>query len=582
MAAPSKTVALPFAAEVGSPKDVTWPVLEVAIDWVERHCVVPDRFEAGQPYRLASYQLWFYANHYRVREDAELTEVPDNRTDSFGNVVSHGMKLVPTGAPAFYYRRSQIIMPQKAGKGPLTASQICLEAVGPAMFAGWSDGTEVYRCSDHFCDCGWEYEYAEGEAMGAPWPTALIQVTAFSEEQAGNVWDALKPMIELGPLASVINIGEEFARLPGGGRIDKVTSSAKSRLGQRVTFVPQDELGLWVKENKMISVADTQRRGAAGMQGRVVETTNSFDPAEESVAQGTAMAAMKSKDLFRIHPQGDPSLRFADKRQRRLILKHVYAGCHWINLDSIEAEMAEILERDPAQAERFFGNRVVAGLGAWVESEEWAKWSRPDIVVPQGAEVCGGFDGSESDDWTAIRLQTKEGHRFTPLYGPDRRPTYWDPRDWGGSIPRGEVSAAVDEISREYRLRRLYADPRDWETEIGDWALKLGEEVVFEWATYRIIDMHKALVQARTDLIQGRSTHDGDETVAIHVGNARKIAKPMERYIIGKPDQHRKIDICMADVLAHRAASDLRAEGWIVQAAKQKALTRVRGLARSR
>lgn len=569
MAAPPKTAALPFAAEVGTSDDVDWPLLEVAIDWVERHCVVPDGFEAGQPYILAGYQLWYYANHYRVREDAALTELPDG-------------SLVPTGAPAFFYRRSQIIMPQKAGKGPLTASQVCLEGAGPAMFAGWAEGWEVYRCSEHHCECGWEYHYREGEAMGAPWPTALIQVTAFSEEQAGNVWDALKPMVELGPLNGIIRIGEEFARLPGGGRIDKVTSSARSRLGQRVTFVPQDEVGLWTKENKMLAVAETQRRGAAGMQGRVSETTNSFDPAENSVAQGTALAALRQGDIFRIHPQGDPSLRYGDKRQRRKIHEHVYKGCHWINLDTIEAEAAEIILNDPAQAERFYGNRVVAGLGAWIDAEEWAKWARPDFTVEEGTEVCMGFDGSESDDWTAIRLETKTGFRFTPLYGPDRLPTYWNPADHGGSIPRGEVSTAVDDITKKYRLRRAYCDPRDWETEIGDWSLKHGDEVIYEWATYRIIDMHKALVQARIDLIEGRTTHDGDEVAAIHVGNARKVAKPNERYILGKPDQHRKIDICMADVLAHRAACDLRAEGWTERGTvKRKELTRVRGTVRS-
>jgi hypothetical protein len=46
-----------------------------------------------------------------------------------------------------------------------------------------------------------------------------------------------------------------------------------------------------------------------------------------------------------------------------------------VNLDSIEAECAELMEKDPGQAERFFGNRcrpgrrrlAAAGLwdGAW-------------------------------------------------------------------------------------------------------------------------------------------------------------------------------------------------------------------------
>jgi hypothetical protein len=44
--------------------------------------------------------------------------------------------------------------------------------------------------------------------------------------------------------------------------------------------------------------------------------------------------------------------------------------------------------------------------------------------------------------------------------------------------------------------------------------------------------------------------------------NARKVAKPGDRFILGKPSDHQKIDILMADVLAHEAAADMRALGW--------------------
>ena len=139
---------------------VDFPTLWVAIDWVEQHCVIPDGFSKGLPYELADWQTWFYANHYRVKPTARLDGRP------------------AVGAPAFYYRRSQIVMPQKAGKGPLTASQCCLEACGPAMFGGWAVGGETYDCRNYGCGCGWIYEYGPGEPMGIPWPTPLIQITA--------------------------------------------------------------------------------------------------------------------------------------------------------------------------------------------------------------------------------------------------------------------------------------------------------------------------------------------------------------------------------------------------------------------
>lgn len=541
---------------------VDFPVMWVALDWIERHCVIPDRHERGQPYILANWQAWYFQNFYRVKRNAPL---PSEARPAIG-------------APAFYYRRAQVVMPQKAGKGPMTAAHVCLEAVGPALFAGWATGGERYRCIDHGCFCGWIYEYQPGEPMGLPWATPLIQITAFSEEQTGNVYDALRPMIDEGPLTDVIpRTGEEFIRLPGGGRIDTVTSSNQSRLGQRVTFVPQDETGIWLKQNKMDKVADTQRRGASGMQGRTAETTNAWDPSENSVAQKTAEAALTRKDIFRLHRQAPTHLRFTNKEDRRKIFRFVYAGSHWIDINSIEAECAEIMLTDPAQAERFYGNRIVAGLGTYLDEALWdgAEASR---IVQDGEYIAIGFDGSDSDDWTAIVCTTQDGFSFVPQYGPDKRPTYWNPAEWGGEIPRAEVDAAMDELFRKYKVRRVYADPHDWESEIDAWIVKYGEEIVIPWPTYRLIPMHSALVRFRNDLKTRRATHDPDPVAKAHALRARKAAKPQDRYILVKPHQHQKIDVLMSTILGYEAASDLTVEDkW----GAPSRLSRVKGKARS-
>jgi hypothetical protein len=527
---------------------VDFRALFVALDWIEAHCVIPDKFRKGDPFELLGWQAWCLVNFYRVKPTVKW-----NPYD-------------PVLAPAFHYRRAQIVLPQKAGKGPYTAAHVCLEGVGPALFAGWARGGEVYDCREYGCGCGWLYEYEPGEAMGMPWPTPLIQITAFSEEQAGNVYDALRPMIELGPLAALIpKTGEEFIRLPGGGRIDVVTSSAQSRLGQRVTFVPQDETGIWTETNKMIKVAHHQRRGAAGMGGRTEETTNAYDPTENSVAQRTAESSRP--DIFRHHPQAPASLSYTDKRERRRIHRHVYAeslrehGGH-IDLDSIDAEAMEMLEKDPGQAERFFGNRCRSGIGSWLPDGLWeSRAVTPARELPRGTPVCVGFDGSDSEDWTGFRCETLDGYQFTPTYGPDLRPTVWDPHQHGGRIPRSEVHAALEEIAKRYRLVRVYCDVREWATEIEQWALKYGGKTVFEWPTNRISAMHEALIRFVTDLNTAVLGHDGDKTTGRHVGNARKLARPGERYILGKAADHSKIDMAMSSVLAHEARCDATAAG---------------------
>lgn len=507
--------------------------------WIEQHCVVGDSDLQGTPYRLTEEMWAFLDAHYGIRPTA-TTERP---------------------ASAWLYRRSQLIRPQKWGKGPFSAAIICAEAVGPVVFEGFAGPDDVYRCADHGCPCGWTYAYESGEAKGRPWTTPLIQITAASEDQTDNVWRQLVPMIELGPLADVItDTGETRINLPGGGRIDPVTSKARSRLGQPVTFVLQDETGTWTKSNGGQNLADTQRRGLAGMGGRAIETTNAWDPAENSVAQQGFESNVT--DINRDWRRAPATLSYTDKRERRRVHKIVYGDSWWVDLDRIEAEALELLERDPGQAERFFGNRAVAGRGSWLPDGLWER-SRATHRVPEGAAVALGFDGSESGDWTAIRLvELGTRFRFTPVYGPDRRPTYWDPSEWGGTIPRGEVRAAVDDICRRYKVVRAYCDPRDWQSEIGDWSLVHGESVFLEWATYRISHMHDALTRSLNDLRSGRSTHDDCKQTAIHVSNARKIAKPGDRYILGKPNEHQKIDLAMADTLAHEAAEDALASGW--------------------
>lgn len=200
-------------------------------------------------------------------------------------------------------------------------------------------------------------------------------------------------------------------------------------------------------------------------------------------------------------------------------------------------------------------------------------------VQRQKLQVCGGFDGSTSGDWTAIRLETIDAFQFTPRYGPDRRPTIWNPAEWPNHrIPRSEVHAAVHEIFSVNAVERFYCDPRDWQTEIEGWSLEFGDEHVFEWDTgrgsTRIPAVHAMLERFVTDLTSGLLTHDGCPITAIHVGNARKMAKPGDRYILGKPSEDQKIDAAMASAICHEAAADARAAGWSVPTPRRMVVRR--------
>jgi hypothetical protein len=529
---------------------VDFPVLWVALDWIEAHCVIPDRDHKGEPFVMYDWQLWCAANHYRVKPSAKPGEL----------------------STAFHFRRSQIVAPQKTGKGPFAAAIITLEALGPALFAGWAKGDEAYRCADHGCECGWEYGYQVGEAMGRHWATPLIQLTATSDDQTDNVYAPLQAMFRYGPLANRVRVGEGFSRLPNDGKVETVTSSALSRLGNPIILAVQDETQLYTDTNKLRKVAETQRRGAAGMGGRSIETTNPWDPSEDSVAQRTWES--KRPDIFRFwrNPDLAESLRHADgtlykftvARERRAILRYVYQGSKHANIDSIEAEALELMERDPGQAERFFGNRTRAGLGTWCSREEWDSRKAPREMPEAGTQVVVAFDGSDVDDWTGFRCQTRDGYQFTPAF-PDGREMIWNPADTGGQVPRLEVSAGLAHIMATYAVARGYFDPPYWESECDTWAAEYGEERVVRWYTRRITQMHAAAERLLIDIRKQDSTftHDGCETTALHVSAARKSPRGTDgKYVLSKPGDGRKIDQAIPSILANEAHGDMTLVGW--------------------
>jgi len=492
--------------------------------------------------------------HRRVVAVERIEAVPTQciTVDSPRHVFLAGQEMIPTG---------------NCGKAPLTAAQICLEGVGPALFAGWAGKDSGWACSDWGCGCGWEYAYDRGEPMGMPWPTPLIQITASSEEQTDNIFDAVRPMIDHGPLSDVIpKTGEEFIRLPGGGRIDVVTSSARSRLGQRVTFVPQDEVGTWTAQNKMEKVADTQYRGLGGMGGRATLTTNMWDRSERSVAQREWESA--ATDIYRQGLFPPKSLNFERKTDRRKIFRIVYPrdtlrenGGH-IDLTSIEAEAVKILKRDLPQAARFYGNIDMPGSGRAVDPKVWAGLARPKRgKPPAGTRIGLGFDGSISDDATILRGCTEDGFSF--IVGKWIRPAGERGRGW--RVPRLKVDQAVRDAFSTWDVGLMLCDPPKWRTEIEAWIAEFGDEVVLFFETNQDTRMGRAVDRWLTAIGEGSHTHDDDPDTNEHVENAYK-RKTQARadsedrrtlYTLIKPDDGGKIDAAVADVLCFEAAMTL-------------------------
>jgi len=551
-----------------NPPEYAWsdtPTLGfLAVDWVERHCIVPDGFRKGRPFAMYEWQQWCTLNHYRVR--------PDARPAGLEYVTVEGEPSVVSGASAFHFRRSLVIAPQKAGKGPWSATIVAAEAVGPVLFDGWAAPGDVYSCEEHGCHCGWVQPYGEYFDMGLtlvpkgkPWPTPLIQLVATAETQVDNVYRPLQAMARGTMLAPMMQVTEDFIRCPNDGRIDVVTSNAQSKLGNPIIFALQDESGLYTVTNRMVSVAQTQRRGAAGMGGRSMETTNAFDPTRNSTAQQSFASSERIDDIFVFWRR--PPDEFGDytlKADRRKIHAFAYKGCEHVDLDVIEAESVELLGDDPRQAERFYGNRDVAGSAKWTTPEEWdAKAAKESIVVAKREQIVLGFDGSDGTstgkrraDATVLRgCRLSDGHRWTiaaweHLPEPDGEYDTW-------YVPRAEVMAKIHWAFAHYDVVLAGFDPPFWRSEISELVEKYGEDRIVEFLTSN----DRLMAGALERLSKATGTHDGCPVVRQHVLNAVTVVKEYrddnderKRLVLvskASKDSPDKIDGLISDAIAN-------------------------------
>lgn len=541
--------------------------------WIERHCVVPDRAAIGSSFRLSEAQELHLLRQFRLWPDAVYD--------------------MDRPAAPFFYVGTLIVRGQKWGKGPFSAARVCAQAEGPVLFAGWAEGGEQWRCRDYGCSCGGVYTYEPGEPMGARWPTPHIQVAATAEDQTKNIWRALRPMIELGRLRHVIeDTGLDRMNLRGGGVIEPVSSNALTRLGARITYVEIDQPESMTESNRGEALADVLLRNLGGTGGRWAATGNAYDPTEASVEQ--TWVEKPTEDVYVDFPE-PPAGSWANRRDRRKILTAAYKGSPWVDLDRIEAE-CDRLERkgDPGQAERFYGNRIVAGAAKAFDIEAY-KALFADRWIEPGRIVTGGFDGSLAHDHTVLVIEDVETHHQMVVGWWRRPPEHAKDDSW--RVPLDELDEQIDFTFRTWNVWRLLADPPRYRDDLNRWAGRYGSDRVVEWWSADRKKTALALREYRADMRPGLLSHGplrvsdapaDSEALAAHAaliehhGNAVRRATNMRDeddpdrpflWLVSKeaPHSEKKIDLVIGGCYAHTGAGHARRAGVLNEPAYGRA-----------
>jgi hypothetical protein len=489
-----------------------WDVLA----WTAANLLQPDGPDAGASWRYTDEQARFLLWWYAIDENGR-----------------------------FIYRRGVLRRLKGWGKDPVGATLCAVELVGPCRFGGWN---------------------AAGDPVAIPHPSPWVITAAVSLDQTKNTMRLFPSLFTDEALHEHrIDIGKEII-YSGRGMLEAVTSSPRAIEGKRTTFSLKNETHHWLENNDGLAMAEVIARNntkARGGDARALAISNAHNPGEGSDAEldFEAFQAMQTgrgqQDFLYDSLEAPDGIDITDAEQVRQGLIAARGDSIWLDLDRHVAEILDPRTRE-GMSRRFYFNQIVAGEDVWLKRADWDRLAGLR-EVEDGTAITLGFDGSDSDDWTAIRAETEDGYQFTPRFRHGQL-MIWDPQQHGGYMPRGQVNAAVAELHERFKVVRQYNDPPFWQSEIDEWAARHGDKVVVRWATFRTRQMAEALERFRTDVLAEKLSHDGCPITSQHVGNAHSDPRPQGLLIRkDRPVSRNKIDAVMSSALAHEAALDATA-----------------------
>jgi len=525
------------------------------IDWVTENLAAPDRAEY-EPFIL-----------YAEQEDWVL----------------HFYELDPLTCRR-KHRRGVLSRPRGFGKSPSLGALCAVEGLADVVPDGWD---------------------ADGQPVGRPWSsvrTPLVQIAAVSEQQTKNTWSPLLEMLQ-GPVIDNypgLEPMETFVNLPKG-RIEAITSSARTVKGNRPVFAVLDQTEEWVSSNGGIKLAETMRINAAKVGGTTVESPNAFIPGEDSVAERSAaywdlIQQGKARDdgLFYDHREAPADTDMSERESLEAGLRLAYGdssghpdGCvihepacppGHVDIDVI---IATIWDPDisPQQARADFLNQITHASDALLSHQEWEalgpEHSGAEAIKP-GDAVTIGFDGSRGrfkgkpDATALIGCRVSDGHLFQigVWEAPEDRKQQqlWTP-------PMVEIEAAVAETFAKYKVVAAYMDPaKDWRSYVNAWEAKYGRKVKvkvrtdhpFEWwMTGGRTHMNQRAIEAFEGAARnGDMSHDGSYDLTRHVLHTRRRIRRGKLSVAKEHDySDKKIDAAVAAILAWQARLDAVAKG---------------------
>lgn len=460
----------------------------------------------------------------------------------------------------YVYRNGVLRRLKGWGKDPMLAALALAELCGPVAFS-----------------------HLEGrEPVGKPRHAAWVQIVAVSQEQTKNTMSLMPVMISKKMKDTYgLDINKTIIYTSAGGRMEAVTSSPYSMEGNRPTFVVRNETQFWYEANDGHTLAGVIEGNVTKIpNSRILSICNAHIPGEDSVAERDydawqAVESGQAVDVGSLYdaleaPADTPVSEIPSQRENpegySLGLKKLREGIevargdsHWLPVDSIVESVLDI--KNPiSESRRKFLNHVTASEDAWIAPWSWDQL-KSDTTLVKGDKITLGFDGSKSNDHTAlVACRVHDASLF--LLG------YWNPDKYpNGEVPRDQVDAAVRNAFAAYEVIGFRADVKEFESYVDNWSKDFGRKMKVKASPANNIafDMRGNTKRFGLDcerfldaVYEREICHDGNAILRQHILNAKRHPNQYDSISIRKAskDSSRKIDAAVCAVLAYGSRYD--------------------------
>lgn len=406
-----------------------------------------------------------------------------------------------------------------------------------------------------------------------------VIVAAGSREQAAVVFDQARGFAESDPILDTWFDAQRFViKCPDSdGVIRRIAADGKLQHGLNPSTIVADELHSWMTpRQEELWAAMTTATGAREEPLTVAITTAGYD-------RDTVLGRLYKNaiELDTLEERNDGSLLVARDDDSGFLFYWYTAGpdvdiedeeawmranpASWITSETLRQQL-ESPSIDENTFRRLHLNQWTTTRTAWLPAGLWDEMADPELRPAPGQAVYLGVDVGLVHDSTAVSMAwvtenrvAIKAHVWSAVHDVPAH-EYAD----DGRVDLAAVEEYIRTLAATYDVRELVFDPRFFERSAQTLSAEGLTVAPLHQSSAAMADAYQEWFASASER---RIVHDGDPVLTAHV-EATAAKKTDRGWKVSKIDQTKRIDACVASVMAHwrawRSVSAHEPEGFLL------------------